>query len=202
VVLVGSVIIVFYSIGKVDMPNWCNNYVVLKHADTEMLKQARDAFNRSEFCNAFVPIPDELKQTAAQHGTNEQENLNFAKFGYHSWYDFCVNEWGTKWDLNNEAVEAKIENGELILSFDSAWSPPTKIYEVLNDLGFEVKAFYYESGMCFAGIWEDGFDDYYEYNDMSASEVELTFPAELNEMFSISEQMAEWEEENEEENDE
>jgi hypothetical protein len=73
--------------------------------------------------------------------------------------------------------------------------------ERLTEMGFGVKLYYYEPGMCFAGIWEDGNDDYYEYGDMSSDEVAETLPAELDEMFCISESMAEWEAENAE-NDE
>jgi hypothetical protein len=70
----------------------------------------------------------------------------------------------------------------------------------LIEQGFEVVLYYYEPGMCFAGIWEDGNDDYYEYSDMSSEEVATTLPAELNDMFCISDTVAEYEaEENEEE---
>jgi hypothetical protein len=54
--------------------------------------------------------------------------------------------------------------------------------------------------MAFAGIWEgdeQGFDDdYYEYGSMSSDEVAATLPAELDDMFCISDSMAEWEAEN------
>jgi hypothetical protein len=66
-------------------------------------------------------------------------------------------------------------------------------------MGFTVKLYYYEPGMCFAGIWEGNEDysndDYYEYGDMSSDEVDETLPAELNEMFCISDTMAEYESE-------
>jgi hypothetical protein len=87
----------------------------------------------------------------------------------------------------------------LTASFDSAWSPPIAAYEKLMDMGFTIKAYYYEPGMCFAGIWEDGNDDYFEYGGMNSEQVAEEFPAELDEMFCISESMAEWEEENSEE---
>jgi hypothetical protein len=72
--------------------------------------------------------------------------------------------------------------------------------ERLVEMGFTVKLYYYEPGMCFAGIWEDGNDDYYEYGSMSSDQVAEMLPAELDEMFCISESMAEWEAENQEEN--
>jgi hypothetical protein len=52
---------------------------------------------------------------------------------------------------------------------------------------------YYEGGMAFAGIWEDGEDDYYEYGGMNSDEIAKTLPPELDEAFCISEQVAEWE---------
>ena len=71
----------------------------------------------------------------------------------------------------------------------------------MEELGFEVKAMYYEPGMAFAGLYEDGSDDYYGYSDMNAAAVADTIPTELDEEFCISGQMAEWEAEQEEDNE-
>ena len=46
---------------------------------------------------------------------------------------------------------------------------------------------YYEPGMAFCGIYSNGFDEYYEFGDMSPEEIEDTIPDELNECFMISE---------------
>ena len=58
---------------------------------------------------------------------------------------------------------------------------------------------YHEGGMAFAGIYEDGVDDYYEYGGMSAKEIAAELPVELDEAFVISEQVAEYEQENQDE---
>lgn len=194
------------------MPNWCNNVVELAHEDPAMIIRARDAFNRGELLQEFVPVPPELKDTIAGcAGSNEtyaqqlldfKEQLNVKFFGYKNWYDYCVGAWGTKWDIGldgsyGEAVEIQ-EDGRLTLSFDSAWSPPTEAYDKLLVLGFQVRAYYYESGMCFAGLYDDGHDDYYEFGDMTSDEVEDELPAALNDMFGISEGMVEYEAENKE----
>ena len=73
------------------------------------------------------------------------------------------------------------------------------VYDELVKQGYEVRAYYYESGMCFAGIWEDGNDDYYSLEGMSADQVEDEIPAELDEAFGISECIREYEAEQEEE---
>jgi hypothetical protein len=101
--------------------------------------------------------------------------------------------------VGGDGMTAEIEDGRISTSFDSAWAPPIAAYEKLVELGFEVRAYYYEGGMCFAGIWEDGYDDYYDLSNMDSNEVKETLPEALDEMFCISEYMAEWEAENAEE---
>jgi hypothetical protein len=82
--------------------------------------------------------------------------------------------------------------------FDSAWSPPVNAYEKLVDLGFGVEAMYHEGGMCYAGTWTDGCDDYVDLSELGADDIERDYP-ELDECFGISESMREYEAENQEE---
>ena len=185
------------------MPNWCNNSVELYHEDPAMLERARTAFNKGALLHEFIPVPICLTETiAGSHSDpekqaalekSEQDNLN--AYNYKNWYDFCVAEWGTKWDVGGDGYEAQDIPGGLMLSFDSAWSPPIAAYERLVEQGFRIRAMYHEPGMCFAGIWEDGDDDFYEYGSMSSDEVEKQLPVELDEAFGISEQIAEYEDE-------
>jgi hypothetical protein len=193
------------------MPNWCNNVVELAHEDPAMLERARDALNRGEFLNEFIPVPESLKIVAGRVGDDSDEAQkqleadtarNIELHGYGNWYDYCVNEWGTKWDVGGDGMTCEIENGRISTSFDSAWGPPIQAYEKLLDLGFSVRAYYYEGGMCFAGVWEDGDDDYYDLGGMNSEQVKEELPTVLDEMFCISEYMAEWEEENAEEEEE
>jgi len=187
------------------MPNWCNNTVELSHENPEMMNRAVKSFNNGSFLSEFIPVPEDLNITAgresdenAQKALEEKEKANQEKYGYSNWYDYCVNEWGTKWDVGgdssyNSPVELD-EDGRLTLSFDSAWSPPTQAYEKLLDLGFSIRAYYYESGMGFCGVWDEGNDDYYELDGMSGDDVAEMLPESLDEMFCISENIREWEE--------
>ena len=189
------------------MPNWCNNNITLEHDDPAMIKRAYDALERGEFLNEFIPVPDQLKIVAGCVGDpDEQKKLeedtarNVAELGYGNWYDYCVGEWGTKWDVGEQGASDIHPDGKLLhTSFDSAWSPPVTAYEKLTELGFRVNAMYYEPGMCYAGIWEDGNDEYYDLSGMGSEQVASELPADLDDAFGISECIAEYEAENEEE---
>ena len=145
-----------------------------------------------------VGAKDDPKQIALE----EAEQRNIAKYGYKTWYDFCVAEWGTKWDVGADGYNADDIPGGLMLTFDSAWSPPVNAYEKLVDMGFSIRAMYYEPGMAFAGIWNDGDDDFYEYGGMTSEQIQEELPVELDEAFCISESVAEWEAENEQQEEE
>jgi hypothetical protein len=190
------------------MPNWCNNVLEIGHEDPALLERAKDALNRGEFLSEFIPVPEDLSIVAGRVGADEdqkqkdlvaQEEVNLAKHGYRNWYDFCVNEWGTKWDVGGDGMTCEIENGRISTSFDSAWAPPCAAMDKLMDMGFSVRLYYYESGMCFAGIYDENGDDFYELGGMSSVEVADGIPSYLDDMFGISECIAEYEAENAEE---
>lgn len=56
--------------------------------------------------------------------------------------------------------------------------------------------------MCFAGIWRDGVDDYYEYSDLSPEEIEEELPSVLDEMYGIADYKRDWLSEQDEEDEE
>ena len=192
------------------MPNWCNNSVEIYHADPAMIERVRKGFNDGGLFSELIPCPKELTDTVsgsmgedkrAEH--EAQQAANVEKYGYPNWYDFCVNEWGTKWDVGADGNPAQDIPGGLMLGFDSAWSPPIGAYEKLTEQGFRIRAMYYEPGMAFAGVWEEGHDDYYDYGGLDSAGISEALPVELDEAFGISESAAEWEAENaEEENQE
>ena len=190
------------------MPNWCNNSVEIYHDDPAMIERVRTAFNDGRLLAEFIPVPADLQIVAGSVPVAEEaehklkEEFNRITHGYTNWYDFCVNEWGTKWDVGADGNPAQDIPGGLMLGFDSAWAPPCAAYEKLTEQGFRIRAMYYEPGMAFAGIWEEGNDDYYEYGGMDSKEIAETLPVELDEAFGISEDAAMWEEENKEEEDE
>jgi hypothetical protein len=186
------------------MPNWCNNYLELEHEDPAMIERAKRAFAEGKLLEEFCPVPASLHIVAGSVGDpDEQKKLeedtarNIEVHGYGNWYDYCVNEWGTKWDVGGEGDQASQDSPtDLRMNFDSAWAPPIQAMDKFEALGFKVKLVYWESGMCFCGLYEDGHDDYYDYTDMSADEVEADINPEIDECMNIVECLREWEEDN------
>ena len=199
------------------MPNWCNNTITISHDDMAMMKRVVKGYNQNKLLDEFIPIPLELKEGAMN--TSElmkirnweykkeidkvREELNRKYFGYKDWYDYCVSEWGTKWDIGRDSAPTllmkDIKDKTVTFDFDSAWSFPSGAYEKLVDMGFSITAYYFEGGMGFCGMWENGSDDYYEIHGNSEW-VLNNIPASINQHFGISDNMAEWEAENAEEN--
>ena len=184
------------------MPNWCSNTVILKHKDPTFVARAREAA-ATGLLNEFIPVPKDLVETIAgsvgedarlEHETQMAYNLN--NYGYANWYDFCVAEWGTKWDVTGEVQD--FDDG-IMIAFESAWAPPVEAYSKLMSMGFYVEAMYYEPGVGFCGAWVEGEEDHYDIQGNSEW-VEANVPDYINDAFGISENMAEWEEEENEEN--
>lgn len=135
------------------MPNWCLNKLTVQHDDPSMIQRFIKAYNAGKTCNEFIPVPE----------------------GYYEngqWYDWCVDNWGTKWDVGaDEGTEKEEQYGlkgtvvgnQVCCSFDSAWSPPIPLYDKLIELGYKVEATYFEPGMSYCGIYEDGHDTYVDY---------------------------------------
>lgn len=188
------------------MPNWCNNVLELQHSDPAMIARARTAFAEGRLLAEFCPVPTSLhivsgrvgeKGSPEQTALETQEKANLEAHGYSTWYDYCVNEWGTKWDVGGSDCNEPIQDSpdRITMSFDSAWAPPTAAMDKMMELGFGVRLYYSEPGMCFAGIYSDDGDDYYDLSDLSSEQAKEELPEALDEMFGISETMAEYEEE-------
>jgi hypothetical protein len=174
------------------MPNWCSNTIDLYASDEKL-----DEFEKfltekegKEWFDFFLPCPQELKDGGPVGFSAEPDENAKAlteKYGAADWYTWSVDNWGTKW--NCDVHDWYRDGGKISFSFDSAWAPPTKLYEKITEDGyFEVDAHYWEEGMCFVGRFSDGFDDYYEYSDLESLE---DIPEEIVEMWNLQERLEE-----------
>lgn len=146
------------------MPNWCDNSVTLRST-----KENIDALEKV--------LENKEDQQVFQHlhprPATEEEN----------WYNWNIENWGTKWDIS--VIDwSRYGDNEIWISFDTAWAPPIGVYQHLHNKGWSVEAFYHESGMCFCGQWVDGEDDYYEYDSDDLKSLEA-LPNDLQEFTGL-----------------
>lgn len=151
------------------MPNWCNNNIIIKGPKNK-LKDLESAAREGTFCNHLSPMPKVLEDTEA----NGSKRPKIRKLtGANDWYDWRVDNWGTKWDI--DAYDGSIKtsqellgkdngNAELSFGFDSAWAPPLNAIADYLEKNEDVsmKLWYYEPGCDFGGVWEDFNDDCWE----------------------------------------
>jgi hypothetical protein len=147
--------------------------MTISHPDPAMVQKAADAWNSGAFLDTLVPTPSELLDTVKGYTNDEEEQktreaqqkANIEKYGYPTWYEYRLAEWGTKWDVGchpSYGDDAIVSGNSFSVNFSSAWSPPTGGYAKLREMGYEICAYYYESGCDFCGRWIDGQDDCYE----------------------------------------
>ena len=116
------------------MPNHCYNRLTITSDDHGLLVQMRDAalMEEEQLLEFLCPFTAE---------TNHQYD-----------YDWCVENWGTKWDIFDVDVISLVDN-ELEMCFTTAWWPPVKaVKHGAERYGFDFELTYKEEGMMFTGI--------------------------------------------------
>jgi hypothetical protein len=155
------------------MPNWCSNNVIITGAgDTvERVKAAirdttsDDSDTQVFALSRFLPCPQELLDAGsgfrdgAEYPSVEDKARFKATYGAPDWYDWCINNWGTKWDASSASV-VEDTPGRYSVFFDTAWGPALPALDTLAAQFPEVTIVcsYDEPGCDFAGEvhWEDG----------------------------------------------
>jgi Ferredoxin-like domain in Api92-like protein len=107
--------------------------------------------------NKFIPYP-KVFQDRDDQAKVEYEKKNFSfKDGFNSGgYEWCVQNWGTKWGIySTSIVNEKLigKKGKIKYTCQSAWSPAAPIFTAMSEkfptLHFDIK--YFEMGMGFKG---------------------------------------------------
>jgi len=190
------------------MPNWCDNQITITGPNKviDKIEKIVNEDNNTEGLLQFMhPMPAELKDTTAD-GSQDKKLMD--KYGYSDWYGWACDNWGTKWDLNefygvDRQYLSEQSEGESTISFafSSAWSPPIGAYEYFLAKNEEcsLKAYYYEGGCDFMGCWDNGDDDCVQPSNYKSDDTfwDAGLGLELDEMFNITESMAEYEAEEE-----
>ena len=132
------------------MPNWCNNSIEIEgpvEKIAALWAAASAGGEGAALLNALCPMPAELLEGEA-------------------WYGWRVENWGTKWDIDQQGLEfVDNEQGRARITgwFDSAWSPPVDAFQAYSnenpDVTMELQ--YFEPGMAFIGVWDNAGGDAY-----------------------------------------
>ena len=194
------------------MPNWCDNQVTITGPSAvidKIEKIVTEEDSKNGLLNYFHPMPAELRDTTAD-GSKDKEMIK--KHGYSDWYSWACDKWGTKWEVcefygveRQYLTEQNEGESTISFAFSSAWSPPIGAYEtfIMNmseqKQDVSVKAYYYEGGCDFMGCWDNGDDECYAPSQLKSTDDWWNdgIGAELDDMFNITESMAEYEAEEE-----
>ena len=113
------------------MPNHVSNKLTVDGATKEVnrfLKHMGDGFDFEK----VIPMPDNLYR---DHVSSEDKE-RLAKEGIPNWYDWCCENWDTKWnayDVKRDVGTYKHVGGKYVTyDFLTAWSPPIPVVEKLR----------------------------------------------------------------------
>jgi len=180
------------------MPNWCNNTITLTGPKEKITAIYEKAKEDNALLQQLYPMPTQLEGTTSP--APKEGKVQPLVDGHDNWYDWRVDNWSTKWDVDVEGLELSDDGTTITGWFDSAWSPPIGAYEhfLTENEDCSISSLYYEGGMDFAGKWEDFADMTVTPGDFTADEMEdpnsgLIY--DINEQFNMSEFVREYEEE-------
>lgn len=99
---------------------------IVSKAEVDEWKRKAENNELSEFEKGYRPI------------TQKESDLYISKYGADNWYDWQVQNWGTKWDCYSD-FELDFNQ----ISFSTAWSTPlralVRLSELYDDITIEVK---------------------------------------------------------------
>jgi len=127
------------------MPNWCSNRATI---------------------TGPAPVIEEIRQILE---SEDKELLNWMSprpKAEEDWYNWNIQNWGTKWSLSDVYIDDVIEDDEIVFSFSTAWAPPIDAFRswAERDGRVQFTLEYWEPGCAFVGSANydgDYFDDEY-----------------------------------------
>ena len=148
------------------MPNWCENRVRLSDNgdNSEQFDKLVKLLDGPNPFNSIFPMPDfktipndkgELPVKEVHKNDKGEvvaETYNFPDGKNDDrWYHWCIDNWGTKWDVN--LVGAEVDECYAEFEFQTAWGPASGIFDKIKEdyPDVAISWFYDEPGMEIAG---------------------------------------------------
>lgn len=161
------------------MPNWCSNRARIT-GPAPVIKEIVEVLNQEnpELLNWMVPQP---------RFENDSD-----------WYDWNINNWGTKWDVTDVYFEQPADEDEIEFSFCTAWGPPIEAFQTWAQADGRVQFTleYWEPGVGFVGSadWDGEYfsEEYVSYNDDPAEYKSIASDVWGYEEYEEPEPLTEW----------
>ena len=147
------------------MPNWTSNTIRIEGAEADLrafLEAVKWQDEIFDF-NRIIPMPELLKHTGSGYQTINGKEVNewyvignetalltsdksvrlftpdeestLLEIGHRSWYTWCTENWGTKWNARRpELAEDCAKDGYIEIRFDTAWAPPMPVLEKMFEM--------------------------------------------------------------------
>jgi len=146
------------------MPNWCLNEVRIDFSDegVDIIKKLFVENKNREEEEVYQIFGSRLVSHLIISFLPNTYKFNFNKIipvplgdiDDDTIIDNRIEKWGTKWDVDDiELDEEDIEEGEIFLDFETAWSPPLSVLKHLDNISdyIDVWGFYREDGCQICG---------------------------------------------------
>ena len=130
-----------------SLENYAIKYVELKEHNLHLDEKDKLEEQNKKFVESLTEkqIFEDYSETYKKYNINNLYDLgklylnNKTKYGTTTWYNWCIENWGTKWN----AYDQSIKEGKTFVKFifSTAWAMPKPIYNKLKklNLNFEVK---------------------------------------------------------------
>lgn len=117
------------------MPNYVRNRLKIVPKDYTKAEEIEDKLSGIDedgqymafSFQSIIPMPENIYK--GDVGEKEME-----MYGNDNWYDWSVEHWGTKWDTVDSCVGVNHSNGEISVTFDTAWACPEPVIKELARL--------------------------------------------------------------------
>ncbi len=107
-----------------------------------------DTFRELDF-DKVIPSPVNM----FRDNLGEEDRIRCKEQGIPIWYDWQIENWGTKWNSYSTRTLRKDES--YVIAFSTAWDSPApivdKVFQLAEAMKFSVKYYYADEGGFFAG---------------------------------------------------
>lgn len=154
------------------MPNWCNNTLFVEGDLNALMDFKKRVLKVNEHntinftMEDLMPTPPELLEQTSPAMWRGDENDEDGKkefekqldelkekYGYTDWYNWRVDNWGTKWDTAESEVD-EMDGKSLIVHYNTAWGPNDGFVKFASEVypSLKFRLSFEEPGMGFCGV--------------------------------------------------